>query len=166
MKNIKTLTATILLGIGLLVGGCGNQQPSTHQQNKQICTYNKVDLKDMGSYSASNPIMDKGMTFNFNNAVQFNSKKVDVVDNKKVIYATVAKDENLCLYEIDVTDKQGWKKLENTNNVYQVDYVEHAQSSAFDVYNMGIAVDCDLNKIVNVTYIKGHIVHTHTKECK
>lgn len=26
MKNVKTLTATILLGMGLLVGGCGNNQ--------------------------------------------------------------------------------------------------------------------------------------------
>lgn len=28
MKNVKTLTATILLGMGLLVGGCGNNQPT------------------------------------------------------------------------------------------------------------------------------------------
>lgn len=30
MKNIKTLTATILLGMGLLVGGCGNNQDTPH----------------------------------------------------------------------------------------------------------------------------------------
>lgn len=30
MKNVKTLTATILLGMGLLAGGCGNQQPEPH----------------------------------------------------------------------------------------------------------------------------------------
>lgn len=30
MKNVKTLTATILLGMGLLVGGCGNNQETPH----------------------------------------------------------------------------------------------------------------------------------------
>lgn len=30
MKNVKTLTATILLGMGLLVGGCGSQQDTSH----------------------------------------------------------------------------------------------------------------------------------------
>lgn len=30
MKNVKTLAATILLGMGLLAGGCGNQQPEPH----------------------------------------------------------------------------------------------------------------------------------------
>lgn len=26
MKNVKTLTATILLSMGLMIGGCGSQQ--------------------------------------------------------------------------------------------------------------------------------------------
>lgn len=30
MKNVKTLTTAILLGMGLLVGGCGNQQEQAH----------------------------------------------------------------------------------------------------------------------------------------
>mgnify|MGYP004467088691 FL=1 len=42
MKNVKTLTATILLGIGLLVGGCGNNQPA--QQLVQL---------DNGQYTMS-----------------------------------------------------------------------------------------------------------------
>ena len=36
MKNIKTLTATILLGMGLVIGGCGNSnQLPPAQQNQQ-----------------------------------------------------------------------------------------------------------------------------------
>ena len=36
MKNVKTLTATILLGMGLLMGGCGNNQPSMQANNQQM----------------------------------------------------------------------------------------------------------------------------------
>ena len=42
MKNVKTLTAAILLGMGLLVGGCGNNQPA--QQLVQL---------DNGQYTMS-----------------------------------------------------------------------------------------------------------------
>lgn len=35
MKNVKTLTATILVGMGLLMGGCGTQQPNMQVNNQQ-----------------------------------------------------------------------------------------------------------------------------------
>ncbi len=163
---MKKLAIAIMLGIGVMVSGCGNNATHQTQQVKQVCTYNNVNLKDMGTSSASRPVIDNGMTFSFNQYVKFNGKKVDVVDGKQLVYGMVSKDNNLCLYEIDVTDKQGWNKLENTNNVYQVDSVERSQVSAFELYDMGLPVDTDLNKLVNVTYIKGHVVHTHTKECR
>lgn len=167
MKNVKTLTAAILLGMGLLVGGCGSQQPVQHkQQVKQVCVYDKVDVGGMGSYSASQPVIDNGMTFSFNNAVNFKSKKVDIVEGKQMLYAMITKDDSLCLYEIDVAGKDGWGKLENPNNVYQVDTVERAEVLAYDLYNMGLPIDTEINKMVHVTHIKGHLVHTHTKECK
>lgn len=65
--------------------------------------------------------------FSFSNVVEFNSKKVDIVDGKQMVYSVIAKDDSLCLYEIDVTDKQGWGKLQNPNNVYQVDAIERAE---------------------------------------
>lgn len=100
---MKKLTAAILLSLGLLVGGCGSNQPA-----QQVCEYNKVDVDAMGSYSASQPVIDNGMTFSFNRYVKFNSKKADVVDGKQMIYAIITKDDSLCLYEIDVTGKDGW----------------------------------------------------------
>lgn len=165
---MKKLTAAILLGIGLLAGGCGNNQPNmqANNQTQQTCEYNKVDMDAMGSYSASRPVIDNGMTFSFDRNVKFNSKKVDVVDDKQIVYAIITKDDALCLYEIDVTGKDGWGKLENTKNVYQVDTVECTQVLAYDLYNMGLPIDTEVNKIVHVTHIKGHLVHTHTKECK
>lgn len=55
MKNVKTLTAAILLGLGLLVGGCGNnqqdmqannqtQQTQQVQQNKGISLAKAIEL--------------------------------------------------------------------------------------------------------------------------
>lgn len=35
MRNAKTLTATILLGMGLLLGGCGSNQPNMQANNQQ-----------------------------------------------------------------------------------------------------------------------------------
>lgn len=169
MKNVKTLTAAILLGMGLLVGGCGNNQPAQHnQQQKVVCQYEATSqYKLMGSYTASQPVgISNGAKFSFNTSVEFNGKKIDIADGKKMVYAMVTKNESLCLYEIDVTDKQGWDKLQNPNNVYQVDSVEHAEVLAYDLYNMGLPINTEVNKIVHVTHIKGHLVHTHTKECK
>ena len=166
---MKKLTAAILLGIGLLASGCGNstQQVKHDQQVKQVCAYDNIDEKSMGSYTASCPIrLTNDMKFSFSNATQFNSKKVDIVDGKSIVYAMIAKDNSLCLYEIDVTDKQGWDKLQNPNNVYQVDTVERAEVLAYDLYQMGLPIDTEVNKMIHVTHIKGHLVHTHTKGCK
>lgn len=43
MKNVKTLTATILIGMGLLVGGCGNNQ--TTDTNKPVVTQEQQQKK-------------------------------------------------------------------------------------------------------------------------
>lgn len=38
MKNVKTLTVTILIGMGLLMGGCGSNQPNMQVNNQQTQT--------------------------------------------------------------------------------------------------------------------------------
>lgn len=38
MKNVKTLTATILIGMGLLMGGCGTNQSNMQANNQQAQT--------------------------------------------------------------------------------------------------------------------------------
>lgn len=169
--NMKKL-GVILVGGIILISGCHQQAPdkvqTTHEQPvKQVCTYNNVDEGAMGSYTASEPIkLINGKTFSFNKNVEFNIKKVGVIDEKDMLLGVVTKDESLCMYEIDVTGKQGWDKLENPNNVYQVDSVERENVLAYDLYQMGLPIDTEVNKMVHVTHIKGHLVHTHTKECK
>lgn len=60
MKNVKTLTATILIGMGLLIGGCGsnqqtmqanNQQTQTVQQNNGISLMKAIDLAKKGQFT-------------------------------------------------------------------------------------------------------------------
>lgn len=60
MKNMKTLTATILIGMGLLMGGCGttqpnmqaqNQQTQTVQQNNGISLMKAIDLAKKGQFT-------------------------------------------------------------------------------------------------------------------
>lgn len=60
MKNIKTLTATILIGMGLLMGGCGNNQPNmqannqqtqTQQTQKGISLMKAIDLAKKGQFT-------------------------------------------------------------------------------------------------------------------
>lgn len=60
MKNVKTLTATILIGMGLLMGGCGtnqsdmqaqNQQTQTTQQNDGISLMKAIDLAKKGQFT-------------------------------------------------------------------------------------------------------------------
>ncbi len=62
MKNVKTLTATILIGMGLLMGGCGNNQPNmeaqqtqtktqTVQQNNGISLMKAIDLAKKGQFT-------------------------------------------------------------------------------------------------------------------
>lgn len=170
MKNVKTLTATILIGMGLLMGGCGSNTNQPNMQAKVECGYVHGDF---GSYTASNPVqLEVGKQFGFKGAT-FDSKKVGVTDDgKQKAYGLIIRNEQLCLYEIDVTDKKDWKELDNKNNTYVADEVTREKILLADLVNEGIypmekVKDVStLYKFVDVTIVKAHLVHTHTKECK
>lgn len=62
MKNVKTLTATILVGMGLLMGGCGSntnlptqaqptQQTQEVQQTEGISLAKAIDLASKGQFN-------------------------------------------------------------------------------------------------------------------
>lgn len=61
MKNVKTLTATILIGMGLLMGGCGSNtnQPNIQANNQQtqqvkqdgISLMKAIDLAKKGQFT-------------------------------------------------------------------------------------------------------------------
>ncbi len=169
---MKKLTATILIGMGLLMGGCGTNQQTVPQQTqtKVECGYTHGDF---GSYTASNPVqLEAGKQFGFRGAT-FDSKRVGVTDDgKQKAFGLIIRNEQLCLYEIDVTGKKDWKELNNTNNTYVADEVTREKILLGDLVNEGIypmekVKDVsDLYKFVDVTIVKAHLVHTHTKECK
>ena len=162
MKKANLLVAALL--VMSFAGGCGNNQ----NQATTHCAYT-VDSQasNLGRGSASNPVaLDNNIKFNFAQSMQFDKKIVDIVDGHKIVKALINNGENLCLYEIDVTDVEGWDTLENKNNVYQVDSITREKVSAIELYDMGLYNGDDLTKLCNVTTVKGHLVHTHTDACK
>lgn len=167
------IAGVIFVGLSHL-GGCGSTNTSTTptQQTKVKCEYNKVSYECSGSYSASQPVVDKGNTLKFND-IKFTSKKADVTeDGRQIVRAMVCTEKSMCLYEVDVTGKNGWDRLENRNNVYMVDEVTREKMLVADlvdngVYPMEKVNDInDLGKFIPVTIVKAHLLHTHNKECK
>lgn len=170
--NVRKLTVAILFGV-CLIGGCSHGHvDTTDNTNKATqkveCNYQHGDF---GSYTASNPIeLVQGKQFGFNGSAHFDSKRLDT-ENKKV-YGLVIKN-GVCLYEVDVNNApNGWNTLENQNNVYVADEVIRERMLIGDLVDQGIypieKVDNinDLLKFVDVTIVKAHIVHIHTKDCK
>lgn len=155
MKNVKTLTATILIGMGLLMGGCGSNQPT---QQKVQCEYTQVDT--LGSYSASNPLVDTGKLFSFN-GTQFDNKQLDVDEQgNKIVKAIVIRKDHIAMYEVNVsTLGEGWGKLENSNNVYLVDEVVRERVPAYELGQLSQSDNAF--DMVGVTFVKAHGVHTH-----
>lgn len=155
MKNVKTLTATILIGMGLLMGGCGNNQPT---QQKVQCEYTQVNK--LGSYSASNPLVDTDKLFSFN-GTKFDNKQLDVDEQgNKIVKAIVIRKDHVAIYEVNVsTLGEGWDKLENSNNVYQVDEVIRERVPAYELGQL--SQNDNAFDMVDVTFVKAHGVHTH-----
>lgn len=174
---MKKLTLAIMLGLGIMVSGCGHID-TTQMDNAVTKVPQKVECNykhgDFGSYTASNPVqLEVGKQFGFKGAT-FNSKKATVTDdNKQVVYGLISRDTSIALYEVDVTNApNGWDKLENSNNVYVVDNIIRERALVADLVNEGIYpieqvknVN-DLYNFADITIVNAHIVHTHTKECK
>lgn len=165
---MKKLAIAVMLGLGIMVSGCGNQQTTQQQTTKVECGY---EHGDFGGYTASNPVqLEVGKQFGFGGAMEFDSKRIDAENHK--VYGLVIRDD-VALYEVDVNNApQGWDKLENRNNVYIADNIIRERMLVGDLVDQGIypiekVKDVsDLLKFVDVTIVQAHIVHHHTKECK
>ena len=111
MKNVKTLTATILLGMGLLVGGCGNNQPA--QQLVQL---------DNGQYTMSTGD-DYGIVY-------LKGYSDDQVTNYKMV-RIIGKDAD------NVTTVDEFKKYVDTNKLLalaNIQYIAEAVEYKGNVY--------------------------------
>lgn len=122
MKNVKTLTATILIGMGLLMGGCGtnqsdmqaqNQQAQTIQQNNGISLMKAIDLAKKGQFTPQK--------VKFEGAV---SDKVFGDEPEIIVHTTIRMGEHAKFVHIHVTDPEVIKRVakmqeEQKNNFVQ-----------------------------------------------
>lgn len=122
MKNVKTLTATILIGMGLLMGGCGtnqsdmqaqNQQTQTIQQNNGISLMKAIDLAKKGQFTPQE--------VKFEGSV---SDKVFGDEPEIIVHTTIRMGEHYKFVHIHVTDPEVIKRVakmqeEQKNNFVQ-----------------------------------------------
>lgn len=124
MKNVKTLTATILIGMGLLMGGCGSNQPNmqannqqtqtqTVQQNNGISLMKAIDLAKKGQFTPQK--------VKFEGAV---SDKVFGDEPEIIVHTTIRMGEHYKFVHIHVTDPEVIKRVakmqeEQKNNFVQ-----------------------------------------------
>lgn len=122
MKNVKTLTATILIGMGLLMGGCGTNQSNmqaqnqqtqqTAQQNNGISLMKAIDLAKKGQFTPQK--------------VKFEATIVDKVfgDEPEIIVQDWIKmgDMHKCV-NIHITDPQIIKNVAKSQEEQKNNYV-------------------------------------------
>lgn len=123
MKKAKTLTATILIGMGLLMGGCGTQtqmdatqaptQQTQTQQNNGISLMKAIDLAKKGQFTPQK--------VKFEGTV---SNKVFGDEPEIIVHTTIRMGEHTKLVYIHVTDPEVIKRVakmqeEQKNNFVQ-----------------------------------------------
>lgn len=122
MKKVKTLTATILIGMGLLIGGCGsnqqtmqanNQQTQTIQQNNGISLMKAIDLAKKGQFTPQK--------VKFEGAV---SDKVFGDEPEIVVHTTIRMGEHYKFVHIHVTDPEVIKRVAKMQEEQKNDFVQ------------------------------------------
>lgn len=122
MKNVKTLTATILIGMGLLMGGCGanqsnmqaqNQQNQTIQQNNGISLMKAIDLAKKGQFTPQK--------VKFEGSV---SDKVFGDEPEIIVHTTIRMGENYKFVHIHVTDPEVIKRVAKTQEEQKNNFVQ------------------------------------------
>lgn len=172
MKNVKTLAATILLGMGLLVGGCGNNQPA--QQLVQL---------DNGQYTMSTGD-DYGIVYlkGYSDGQVTNYKMVRIIGEDATNVATVDElkkyvDTNKLLALANI--QYIGEAVEYKGNVYQaVNASTHVYVdqkciiNAKDKDNQKITIDGEFKQYAlgEVTKVErdesGHLTHYTVKVVK
>lgn len=123
MKNVKTLTATILIGMGLLMGGCGSNQPNMQANNQQTQTQEVKQTEGISLVKAID-LAQKG---------QFTPQKVKCqcdVQNKVfgdepyiTAVAFLRIDGEPRMAHVEITDPQVIKNVANLQEKHKKDYV-------------------------------------------
>lgn len=103
MKNVKTLTAAILLGMGLLVGGCGNIDTTAIDNNTKQTQ--EQQIKWLDDTNSDKPDLRVGDKIRFNvDKTQPKAQACTMVNGRKMLQLTYAGDHGMTTYLADVTD--------------------------------------------------------------
>lgn len=122
MKNVKTLTATILIGMGLLIGGCGSNQPNMQvnnqqtqevQQNNGISLMKAIDLAKKGQFTPQK--------VKFEGAV---SDKVFGDEPEIIVHTTIRMGEQYKFVHIHVTDPEVIKRVAKTQEEQKNNFLQ------------------------------------------
>lgn len=172
MKNVKTLTAAILLGMGLLVGGCGNNQPTqqlVQMDNGQYTMstgddYGVVYLKGYSDDNVTNYKMIRVIGKNTPNIVTADDLKKYVESNKLLAFANIQ-------YIGDAVEYKGnvYTSVNASVHVYEG---QKCIATAKDKDNQKITIDGEFKQyaLCEVTKVErdesGHLTHYTIKVVK
>lgn len=123
MKNVKTLTATILIGMGLLMGGCGTQtqmdatqaptQQTAQQTQDGISLMKAIDLAKKGQFTPQK-VKFEGVV----------SDKVFGDEPEIIVHTTIRMGEHTKLVYIHVTDPEVIKRVARTQEEQKNNFVQ------------------------------------------
>lgn len=123
MKKVKTLTATILIGMGLLIGGCGSNQQTmqannqqtqqTVQQNNGISLMKAIDLAKKGQFTPQK--------VKFEGSV---SDKVFGDEPEIIVHTTIRMGEHYKFVHIHITDPEVIKRVAKTQEEQKNNFVQ------------------------------------------
>lgn len=172
MKNVKTLTATILLGMGLLVGGCGNNQdqPKLVQLDNGQYTMSTGDdygIKYLKGYSddqVTNYRMVRIIGKDAVNVVTADDLKKYVETNKFLAIANIqyigeAVEYKGNVYQVINTDTYVYEGKKLIINAEYKDYQKITIDGEFKQYALGEVTKVERDE-------SGHLTHYTIKVVK
>lgn len=144
MKNIKVLTATILLGMGLMIGGCGNNNTDINN----VPTVQQAQVVTLDSTTIDKPQLRVGDTVRFHN-VQPKFQVGTIANGRKILNETYGGEHGVTMYTVDITDIP-----KGSNAVFIVDSVTTMMDNAQTHKMSGYYTGKD-DKVV-ITHVLGH----------
>lgn len=143
---MKKLAVAIMLGIGVMVSGCGSQQSvqntTTQSQQTQIITLNNVNI--------DKPQLSVGNTVNFHNVTP-KMQNLTTVNGRKIVNETYGGKNGVTMYMIDITEVTD---VERDKVAFVVDTVTTVIQNAQTFKLTGYYTGTDENVVI--TTVIGH----------
>lgn len=141
---MKKLAVAIMLGIGVMVSGCGSQQSvqntTTQSQQSQIVTLNNVNV--------DKPQLSVGNIVKFNNVTP-KMQNLTTLNGRKIVNETYGGKNGVTTYMIDITEVK-----DGDNVAFVVDTVTTIIQNAQTFKLTGCYTGTDENVVI--TTVVGH----------